>query len=70
MRLAAAYPVEELLVLEPQFVALLLQSQTGLLLLILLGVEELLLLPVQPPDAGLQLHHLTTITPQDVTVSG
>lgn len=48
----------ELLVLDSQFAGLVLQSDRGLLLLLLQGLSELLLLPHQLPDTALQLLHL------------
>lgn len=59
------YLVLELLVLDSQSVRLLLQSDGGLLLLLLQGLTELLFLPHQLSDAGLQLLHLTTTTTPD-----
>lgn len=52
------YLLLELLVLEQQLAALLLQGDAGLLLLRLQDLVELLLLPQQLPAAGLQLLHL------------
>ena len=52
------YLVLELLVLDSQSVGLLLQSDGGLLLLLLQSLMELLFLPRQLPDAALQLLHL------------
>lgn len=49
----------ELLVLDLQFVALILQSDRGLLLLLLQSPMQLLLLPHQLLDTVLQLLHLT-----------